>query len=303
MTKRYLTIVAFLLSIEPSMASAQWVDRQNGDFQLGVSVGTFAEEDFPVPLTDTDALAFRMDVDTWFRVGHQLAVVFQWGAISSSQTVDVPLIDDQEYTPFELANPMLGLQYIYDHNATMFRAGVAGTFSAADVDSRNDDADVRVSSLFALRQAVAMGGGLDPWLWWPNRASLVVPLNFSGEVSDFRFGLGLTGGFMFDTAESDRGENETEVAIQVEGEGALVLRGGELGLRMSVVSIVTEEAEEGVDESDPTQFAVEPFARLGLGDSAYVETALLLNIDDPYGFSFNDGRFWAVSLRGGAVFW
>ena len=56
---------------------------------------------------------------------------------------------------------------------------------------------------------------------------------------------------------------------------------------------------EGGDNS--TFFAIEPYGRFDIG-TLFLDTSLVLNVDEPYGFAFDSGKFWALHFGGGASF-
>ncbi len=50
-----------------------------------------------------------------------------------------------------------------------------------------------------------------------------------------------------------------------------------------------------------TQLAVEPYLRFG-NDNAFGAIRLNINLDNPYGFSFDDRQVWGLRIGGGAAF-
>jgi hypothetical protein len=52
---------------------------------------------------------------------------------------------------------------------------------------------------------------------------------------------------------------------------------------------------------DNAQLGVEPYFRYHFGD-AFINARFTLNIDEPYGFSFDDGGLWGLHLGGGLSF-
>jgi hypothetical protein len=78
------------------------------------------------------------------------------------------------------------------------------------------------------------------------------------------------------------------------------VRGLALGGRFQVVGAF------GTGPGDPSEgyLSLIPFVRVELG-SFFIETRLLMNLDEPYGFAFEDGSFlhiWALQLVVGASF-
>ena len=50
-----------------------------------------------------------------------------------------------------------------------------------------------------------------------------------------------------------------------------------------------------------TQLAVEPFLRFG-NENAFGAIRVNINLDNPYGFSFDDRQVWGLRVAGGASF-
>ena len=50
-----------------------------------------------------------------------------------------------------------------------------------------------------------------------------------------------------------------------------------------------------------TQLAVEPYLRFG-SDNAFGVVRLNINLDNPWGFSFDDRQVWGLRVAGGAAF-
>jgi len=51
-----------------------------------------------------------------------------------------------------------------------------------------------------------------------------------------------------------------------------------------------------------TFLAFEPYGRFDVSDSAFLNARFTLNLDEPLGFSFDDGRIWALHFGGGGTF-
>ncbi len=142
----------------------------------------------------------------------------------------------------------------------------------------------------AVRATHAAYGGEHLGLWAPEAFSVVAPARFEyGErlvvSGDAQLGL------HFSTAGGD-----AELSIQLApGVGYYATDVVLVGLRMPLTWVPTE----GGDAS--TFFAIEPYGRFDLG-SIFLDTSLVLNIDEPYGFAFDSGKFWALHFGGGGSF-
>jgi len=53
--------------------------------------------------------------------------------------------------------------------------------------------------------------------------------------------------------------------------------------------------------SNVAQLAMQPYGRFEFG-RGFLDASFVLNIDDPYGFGFDEARFWALRIGGGGSF-
>ena len=53
--------------------------------------------------------------------------------------------------------------------------------------------------------------------------------------------------------------------------------------------------------SSSTFLSFEPFVRFDVSEAAFLNARFTLNIDEPLGFSFDDGKVWALHLGFGAA--
>ena len=133
-------------------------------------------------------------------------------------------------------------------------------------------------------------GGEHFGLWFPEVFSIVAPGRFEyGErlvvSGDAQLGLHIS-----------TGGGDAELSIQLApGVGYYATDVVLVGLRMPFTWVPTESGDLA------TYFALEPYGRFDLG-SLFLDTSLTLNVDDPYGFAFDSGKFWALHFGGGASF-
>lgn len=73
------------------------------------------------------------------------------------------------------------------------------------------------------------------------------------------------------------------------------------GLALGVRAQAVYSHSFGPPRSDEGQLALMPFVRGELGQG-FIEGRLLMNLDEPYGFAFDTGKVWALSVTGGANF-
>ena len=67
------------------------------------------------------------------------------------------------------------------------------------------------------------------------------------------------------------------------------------GLRLALVIAATSDA------SDNVQVSFEPFLKFDI-DQGFIRVGLLMNLDRPLGFAFDEGRVWALRTTIGARF-
>ena len=145
-------------------------------------------------------------------------------------------------------------------------------------------------SVAALTGALAMGGLHDYGLWLPERFSIVTPshVEFGDDfvvTADFALGLHIS-----------TGDQDTEISVQFDpGVGYYVSRDALLGVRLPIVAVPTGGS------GDNAQIALEPFARIGFGDG-FVNLRLTMNLDEPFGFAFDDGGIWGLHVGAGGSF-
>ncbi|HEX6765216.1 MAG TPA: hypothetical protein VF103_07050, partial [Polyangiaceae bacterium] len=88
---------------------------------------------------------------------------------------------------------------------------------------------------------------------------------------------------------------DVDVALQLDpGFGYYVSENVLIGARLPFVWVVTQSG-------DNAQVAIEPYGRLDFG-SAFANARFTLNIDDPLGFAFDEGKVWAIHIGGGGSF-
>ena len=88
--------------------------------------------------------------------------------------------------------------------------------------------------------------------------------------------------------------DDSDILLQIGGEAGLRLGMVELGARLQLVWIPT-------GDGDTAQTAVEPYALFDL-KPGFVRFGLLMNLDEPLGFAFDDYGHWGVRLAAGFEF-
>lgn len=194
---------------------------------------------------------------------------------------------------FELANPTVAFEAVLDRGgrgATIVRAGVAlPLLSMPEVTGLADFSDL---VLFSANSGAAIGtyGGFNLWRYMPE--SLGVFGEISGAVEAdglfMEFGAGL--GFLIPTND----DVDTEIAIQASakmGFGSTIIPYFGLGF------VIIPTAYEDLDSGDEDAFQLG--AQLGVIanlSGARIDLAAQLNIDNPFGFSFDDDGIFGLNL-------
>jgi hypothetical protein len=141
--------------------------------------------------------------------------------------------------------------------------------------------------------ALGVRGLWNPWLWFPDTLSIVLPMRIDVPIGeDFTFGTDVAMGVGIPTAGDDR---DLEFGGQVGLDFARRL--GRSAAGASLRAVWTPSFEEG-----NLQLSLEPFLRLHLGAQAFTTARFTLNLNRPYGFSFEQGGVWGLSLGAGATF-
>ena len=199
------------------------------------------------------------------------------------------------------AKVRVGNPYIFAHYVD--RTGLAtyriGGGLALPLAPAHDFAD-----LYGASFAAPLRSTWDVWLWNPLRLSLVFP---SGSVvlrptpSTFVGAEGALGTLVY------TGENNGGVALvgQTALDGGVALAPFQLGLRLQAVAtlasdqqILLTDPSSSVKVEDRLQTSLQPYVRVGFSPG-FVRAALTVNLDEPFGFSFEENKVWAINVGGG----
>lgn len=197
-------------------------------------------------------------------------------------------------TRFELANPTIAFEAVLDkvtRGATLVRGGVALPLVSLPTITGFDGFGDVILQLSNISLNAGANGMFNLWRYLPDRLSIfgeiVGAVDYDGLFMEFGGGLGL----MIPTSDSQG--VETELAIQLSakmGFGTVVIPYLGLGF-----VIVPTEFESGEDGGDAFQFGVEAGFIFKAG-KARIDLAAQLNVDEPFGFSFDDGRVFGLRL-------
>jgi hypothetical protein len=200
--------------------------------------------------------------------------------VSGSQGV---IVSSDSNAGFGVGNLHFGANYLHAGDRYRLKVGGAVQYGPWNNDLENEN-----------RAALGYGAYArsihDVGLWAPEMLSLVAPARFEfGE--ELVLGGDAALGIHIPTNNGD-----VELTIQIDPSlGYFVSPTVLLGARLPFIFVPTESGD------DATQLAVEPYARFDIG-RGFVATRFTLNIDDPLGFSFDEGKIWAIHLGGGGSF-
>ncbi len=223
-------------------------------------------------------------------------VLFQvvWGMsyanVDRSTDVDVPAEN-----AFRVGNPYAVFHYQGKKGQFSYRIGVGATIPAATVPESLDER-FRGAAQSAYTLAAALRGNTMYWLWDAHSVSVIVPIALErNKPSGFLWGAYLDTGAMIKIDDRNNRTSKTDFIMQMVGMmGYQATDWLRVGSRFSLVLIPKFKAAN-------TQLAVEPYLRFGK-DNAFGAIRLNINIDNPYGFSFDDRQVWGLRIGGGAAF-
>lgn len=203
--------------------------------------------------------------------------------VYASRDVAVGVFEREDRTTFVSGDPFVGVNYLNGSGELRYKVGggVALPF-APDGDT---------GQFLALSGATQMRGFQDNFLWQPRTLSLVAP--FRLEYGDrVLFGGDASLALLLPTDDDDR-DSEIEVTL-APGVGFWATPNTLLGVRLGLFWVMTEEG-------DNAQLSLEPNFRQHIGNG-FFQARFTLNLDEPAGFSFDPGGFWAIHLGGGLSF-
>jgi hypothetical protein len=147
----------------------------------------------------------------------------------------------------------------------------------------------------ALGHGIAMQGVYDAWSWAPGRGGFVLParLHHQHALRSWTGSARLEGALLFTLPSSEENEKALGRVVQAAGEYAVLPRSWlALGGRLQFVWMPGGALWKNQWSAVPFVAVVRGRWRVG-GD-------LLVNIDEPYGWSGHGQRIWAASLKLGA---
>ena len=194
---------------------------------------------------------------------------------------------------FRIGNPYAAFHYQGKKNQFSYRVGVGVTIPAATLP---DDNAERIVAQTAYTLAAALRGNTGFWLWDAHSVSVIIPIAFERrKPSGFLWGMYLDTGVMIKINDKNNRNKKNDFIMQTVGMmGYQATDWLRVGSRVSFVLIPKFSGAK-------TQLAAEPFLRFG-NENAFGAIRLNVNLDNPWGFSFDKGQVWGLRVAGGAAF-
>lgn len=228
-------------------------------------------------------------VEMRFQLAYSVVMQAVWGMAYAN-------VDTEQGDPdntFRFGNPYLAFHYQGRKNQFTYRAGVGVTIPAATLP---DDINDQVTAASAYFLAAAIRGNNGFWLWDPHTVSVIVPLAMERyKPSGFLWGAYLDTGALIKLNDKNARTSKTDFIMQmVAMMGYQATDWLRVGSRFSLVLIPKFKEMN-------SQLAVEPYLRFGK-DNAFGAIRVNINIDNPWGFSFDSRQVWGLRIAGGAAF-
>ncbi len=201
------------------------------------------------------------------------------GATTSQGTLEV----SDSSSGFAVANLHLGANYL--HANERFRLKVGGALEIAPWNR-----DLGGEGRFALVAGAVARSAQDQGLWAPEVLSVVTPARIEfGET----LVLGGDGALGLHVPTDGR---DVELSVQLNPSlGYYATDTVLVGARLPFIWMPTDSGDSA------TQLAFEPYARFDF-DPGFINTRFTLNLDDPLGFAFDEGKYWSIHVGGGGAF-
>jgi hypothetical protein len=223
------------------------------------------------------------------QLSYNFLMQVQWGF--SYANVDLENADPEN--TFRVGNPYVAFHYQGKKNQFTYRIGAGVAIPAATL---SDDVNDRVIQSQAYYLAAALRGNTGFWLWDPHTVSVIVPIAFERrKPSGFLWGAYLDTGALIKLNDNNARTSKTDFIMQMAAMmGYQATDWLRVGSRFTLVLIPKWKEQN-------TQLAVEPYLRFG-NENAFGAVMVNINIDNPYGFSFDDRQVWGIRMAGGAAF-
>lgn len=210
--------------------------------------------------------------------------------------------NDQTGNSFRPGNPFAAVHYQGVKGQFSYRFGAGVTAPVARLPDPTASADNNAAGL-NYNLSAAIRGNTSAWLWEPHSLSVIFPVAFERrKPSGFLWGANLAAGIMISCCGSEKardpnGRNDPVIEL-----GAVMAYQVLSWLRVgSTFNLVMLPRQKEPPPNEATQLSLQPFLRFGRED-AFTSVGLVINLDNPWGFSFDKEQVWGLLIGGGAAF-
>ena len=228
-------------------------------------------------------------VEMRFQLSYSVMMQAVWGMSYANVDRD----DAEPDNTFRFGNPYVAFHYQGRKNQFSYRLGLGVTVPAATLP---EDIVDRVTAQSAYSLAAAIRGNTGYWLWDPHTVSVIIPIALERyKPSGFVWGAYLDTGALIKLNDKNPRTSKTDFLMQMAAMmGYQANDWLRVGSRFTLVLIPKFNEQK-------TQLAVEPYLRFG-NDNAFGAIRVNVNIDNPWGFSFDKRQVWGLRIAGGAAF-
>ncbi|MFW5920669.1 MAG: hypothetical protein ACOCUS_02425 [Polyangiales bacterium] len=286
-------LVLGALVLWPSLAQAEgwqwrrggWSDalrRQHGG--VAGELGLFAGE-----RRGTKYVSASPRLGFWWNPAEHFELSADWGMAYWKADQDGGATEKE----FRFGNPVVNGYWIGPAGDMVLAAGAGIGIPAATLP---DDTLGRGQARNTYSYAAATRGLWNVWEWYPGALTVVVPARL--ETKSNRHLLAALDASMGIPIHVRYGDG-AELVLQWAGEIGYRHQAVSFGARMQFVWLATKDEDDVLLDS-MLQMALEPFFRINIGQG-FIHTRLTMNLDDPFGWSFDDGPrdIWGLHLGGG----
>ncbi len=285
------------LALTAILASSAHAEEVEGDPPLYFGTGNHVKIGVDMGISsfsDTSILSFTPTLEGRFAISDQFGIQ----VILPTMFVSLSPEGGDSMSRFELANPTIAFESILEKigfGATVVRAGVALPLvsfpDTADLTDPNAFEDIILQAA-NITMSAGSRGMFNMWRYAPDTLSvfgeLVAAVDYDGVFMEFGAGLGV----LIPTSDNA----DTEIAIQASakmGVGSTVIP--YFGLGFVIVPTEYESSNPDDGGEDAFQFGIQVglIAKLG---AARLDFGAQLNVDSPFGFSFDDGGVFGLNL-------
>jgi len=210
--------------------------------------------------------------------------------LSFHSEVESPTSPVSAGTAFRFGNALLSADVgdFHEERGLRYRFGAGLTLPFADAGD--------TSERLALHMAIATRGAWSLWLWAPGRLSIVGLGQVETDLAESLVLAADAGvGLMFDVSEG--GDDETAIPVQLAANLEYLIGTVALGLRAQGVYA----PEPLLPDREALQVSVMPYGRIPVSETVFATAGFVLNLNQPYGFSFSEGGVWGLRVGIGGV--